>query len=99
MGRRQETGKDNRGSATDRRARRTWLLSPKAPFGGDGTKVPCVHCGTYVTDVDMHVDRIIPGNLGGTYRRNNIQPSCAIDNILRADNPDWVSPIQMAIAA
>lgn len=73
---RQLQGPDLRGSSYDRRARRAWLLSPSAGFGGDGTKVPCWECGALVDDDTMIVDRIIPGELGGTYRRDNIRPHC-----------------------
>lgn len=70
------TGNDHRGSSYDRRARREWLVSPAAPWGGDGDKVPCWECGAMLTAKTMHVDRIIPGEEGGTYRRNNIRPHC-----------------------
>lgn len=36
----------------------------------DGEKIPAT----------LTVDRIIPGILGGTYRRNNIRPACSRDN-------------------
>lgn len=73
------TGDDRRGSSYDRRARRAWLLSPAAGFGGDGVKVACwePHCGAFVTAETMCVDRIIPGEYGGSYRRGNIRPQCA----------------------
>lgn len=71
------TGNDKRGSSYDRKARRLWLVSPAAGFGGDGEKVPCWECGTMVTATSMYVDRIIAGDQGGTYRRNNIRPHCA----------------------
>lgn len=32
---------NERGSAANRRARRQWLVSPAAGFGGDGVQVPC----------------------------------------------------------
>lgn len=77
---RQHTGDDKRGSSYDRRARRAWLLSAASGFGGDGTKVQCwePECGTFVTAETMCVDRIIPGELGGTYRRDNIRPHCSL---------------------
>lgn len=73
------TGNDKRGSSYDRRARRAWLLTPAAGWGGDGEKVPCSEpgCGAMVNARTMYVDRIIPGEQGGTYRRNNIKPHCA----------------------
>lgn len=67
---------NERGSSYDRRARRAWLVSPEAGFGGDGTKVPCWECGAMVSVKTMHVDRIIPGEQGGRYRRDNIRPHC-----------------------
>jgi len=73
------TGRSNsneRGSSYDRRARRTWLLSAAAGFGGDGDKVGCWECGAMVNDRTMIVDRIVPGEFGGRYTRDNIRPHC-----------------------
>lgn len=67
---------NERGSSYDRRARRTWLLSPKSGFGGDGEKVPCWECGAMVNIRTMIVDRINPGEFGGRYTRANIRPHC-----------------------
>jgi hypothetical protein len=67
---------NERGSSYDRRARREWVLSPAAPFGGDGEKVPCWECGAMVSAKTMHIDRIIPGEAGGRYVRANIRPHC-----------------------
>lgn len=36
----------------------------------------CYRCGSLLTTDTVTVDRIVPGALGGTYRRNNIRPSC-----------------------
>lgn len=36
----------------------------------------CYRCGTLLSADDVSPDRIIPGCEGGTYRRNNIRPSC-----------------------
>lgn len=36
----------------------------------------CYRCGKLLTLETLTVDRIIPGCLGGTYRRNNIRPAC-----------------------
>ena len=36
----------------------------------------CYRCGTLLTADTVTPDRIIPGCLGGTYRRNNIRPAC-----------------------
>lgn len=91
--------RNQRGSAADRRARRSWIVSPVAGtvrngefvlFGGDGTKVPCVHCGTVVLRDEVDIDRIIPG---GSYRRDNIQPSCRWCNLERSDNTGWTGPV------
>lgn len=37
----------------------------------------CYRCGDLLHFDTLTVDRIIPGCRGGTYRRNNIRPSCA----------------------
>lgn len=37
----------------------------------------CYRCGDLLTYDTVTVDRIIPGCKGGTYRRNNIRPSCS----------------------
>lgn len=36
----------------------------------------CYRCGGLLTVDTVTVDRIIPGCLNGTYRRDNIRPSC-----------------------
>lgn len=69
---------NERGSSYDRRARRAWLLSPASGFGGDGEKVACWECGAMVSDKTMIVDRIIAGEFGGRYTRDNIRPHCAV---------------------
>ena len=71
------TNRNERGSSYDRRARRKWLVSPAAGFGGDGVKVPCWECGVMLTEDNVIPDRIVPGSEGGTYRRSNIRgPHC-----------------------
>ena len=73
------TNRNERGSSYDRRARRAWLVSPAAGFGGDGVKVACWECGKMLTEDQVIADRIIPGVAGGTYRRSNIRgPHCAL---------------------
>lgn len=68
---------NERGSSYDRRARRAWLVSPVAGFGGDGVKVPCWECGVWLTVDEVIPDRMVSGELGGTYRRSNIRgPHC-----------------------
>jgi hypothetical protein len=71
------SNRNERGSSYDRRARRRWLVSPEAGFGGDGVKVPCWECGRLVTEDEVIADRLVPGSEGGTYRRSNIRgPHC-----------------------
>jgi hypothetical protein len=81
--------KDARGNSYDKRARKRWLLSPDAPYGGNGSKVKCVHCLTDLTYETVESDRIQPG---GTYARHNVQPSCRHCNASRGDNPNWIPP-------
>ena len=77
----------HKGSSYDRRNRKAWLLSPTSPFHGTGTTVLCVHgCGTVLDSTTLRVDRIIPG---GSYGRDNIQPSCHRDNTDRSNKLDW----------
>lgn len=63
---------NERGNSRERRARKMFLLDRH----GDGKQAPCWECGTAVTFDTMRVDRIIPGEDGGTYRRNNIRIHC-----------------------
>jgi hypothetical protein len=85
-------GGDKRGSAATRRARKQWLLGAIedrnlgwAPFGGNGTSVPCVFCKVLLTFATLEADRIIPG---GAYRRENVQPACRPCNLARSDDGD-----------
>lgn len=82
-------GGECRGSSTDRRRRKVWMLSEAAGFGGDGVKVPCAHCKALLDFTTVEADRIIPGSLGGRYVRSNIQPGCRSCNLARSDNPSW----------
>lgn len=66
------TNTNSRGSSRDRRRRREFLINKF----GDGTTCTCTHCPTVLTIKTVNADRIIPGWKGGTYRRDNIQPSC-----------------------
>lgn len=78
-------GGEKRGSNKDRAARKTFLLT--APqWGGNGTHVGCVHCGTLCSREVVQADRIIPG---GSYRRTNVQPSCPGCNKARSNKIDW----------
>lgn len=74
-------GQDKRGNSKDRAARRRYLLSPAAGFGGNGETVMCAlgnlpGCDVTVDYDTMEVDRIIPGAFGGRYTRDNIRPTC-----------------------
>lgn len=40
----------------------------------------CYRCGCLLHFDTLTVDRILPGCLGGTYKRGNIRPACAKDN-------------------
>jgi len=79
---------DKRGNSKDRAARKNWMLTCEK-FGGDGTKVACVHCQALIGYDEVQADRIIPGSQGGNYARQNCQPSCAPCNLARSDNADW----------
>lgn len=77
MKQRGTTNRNARGGSPARRARRLWLCSAEAGFGGDGEKVPCAFCGAILTTETVTADRYpIPGADGGTYRRDNIRPAC-----------------------
>lgn len=78
-----------RGNTTDRQRRKQWLLETYRadvdynPRTGDwcstGLGIPacrCYRCGKLLTIDQIIADRIIPAAAGGTYRRNNIRPSC-----------------------
>ncbi len=90
--RRQQSKDDKRGNSADRRARKTFLLNAF----GNGTTCACVHCGVTLTRETLEADRIVPG---GTYRRDNVQPSCGPDNRARGNNASWLSPLARAAAA
>ena len=72
MSARGTTNRNARGSAAARRARRQYLLDTF----GDGTTCRCHYCPAILDIVTLTVDRIIPGILGGTYKRDNIRPAC-----------------------
>ncbi|AVJ49448.1 HNH endonuclease [Mycobacterium phage Chunky] len=67
-----------RGSSYARRARKLWLISPEAGWGGDGETVPCWDCGVLCELEDLIADRIVPGEDGGRYTRDNIAPHCLL---------------------
>lgn len=77
------TNRNARGGSKARRARREWLVKMFAANvrGFDGEIVcRCYRCATLLSVATVTVDRIIPGCRGGTYRRNNIRPACAVCN-------------------
>ena len=79
-----------KGSSYSRRARKQWMLSPEAGFGGNGETVPCAfHPDELLTYSTVTADRIIPGEHGGTYRRSNLRPACLSGNSSRKANLDW----------
>lgn len=90
------TNTNVRGSASDRRNRKIWLLTTF----GDGRKVPCHDCGMVLNWATLTVDRILPGCLGGKYVRGNIRPACQQCNIRRGNDAretkrrltNWTAP-------
>lgn len=66
------TNRNSRGNSKDRLARREFLINKF----GDGATVTCSHCPAVLTVDTVNADRITPGWQGGTYRRDNIRPSC-----------------------
>ncbi len=70
------TNRNVRGNTTDRARRRDYLLRTFESDGGPGT-CRCYRCGAVLNDKTITVDRIVPGCLGGKYRRDNIRPACA----------------------
>lgn len=93
---------DKRGNAKDRKARKIWLLSPEAPWGGNGDMAPCAmrisgECQEIVDYASMEVDRIIPGCLGGRYVRTNIRPACRpCNNYASHDQKAEVKALRLA---
>lgn len=79
-------GGDKRGSNRDRRARKIWMLS----HFGNGGECPCTHCGIALTYETVEADRIVPG---GSYRRDNVQPSCRDCNEIRGNSPITPYPV------
>lgn len=69
---------DKRGSSQARARRKLWLLEEF----GNGVIAYCTWCKHWITSSTMHVDRVVPG---GSYKRDNIIPSCATCNMNRKD--------------
>lgn len=78
-----------RPNSFQRRANKHWFLNPSTGFGGNETTVPCSYCGSALLFEAIEADRIIPGSLGGTYRRENIIPACRQCNARRGDRSVW----------
>lgn len=80
MGTRGTSNTNDRGSVYSRRARKWWLLKKfeSEKFGPGWTH--CYRCLALLSYPTLTVDRILPGCLGGTYRRDNIRPCCAFCN-------------------
>lgn len=70
--RRGTTNTNCRGSAADRRRRKTELLIRD----GNGLSAPCWECGTAVTFSTMICDRKKPGKDGGRYLLSNLRVHC-----------------------
>lgn len=68
------TNGNARGGSKDRARRRAFLLNTYA--ADVSLFVRCYRCGVLLGERELTVDRIVPGALGGTYRRNNIRPAC-----------------------
>jgi hypothetical protein len=54
----------------------TGLEPMPVPRGEGEAACRCYRCGDLLTVETVTVDRIVPGCMGGTYRRNNIRPAC-----------------------
>lgn len=88
-----------KGNSYQRRARKHWLLSEAAGFGGNGVAVPCVfHPDELLTYDTVTADRVIPGSQGGTYAKENLRPACLSSNSSRKDRLDW-SPKPLVASA
>jgi 5-methylcytosine-specific restriction endonuclease McrA len=86
-------GGDQRGNAAARRARKGYLLV----LWGNGETCPCSYgCGTVLDWSSIEADRIIPGSLGGTYRRENVIPACRSCNVARLDKSIWAFAPKLA---
>lgn len=82
-------GGERRGNAADRRRRKIRFLREY----GDGEICPCVYCGIVLNYETVEADRIIPG---GSYRWDNVQPSCRACNLDRSNDESWT--VEAAIA-
>lgn len=71
---------DRRPSATQRRRIRMWMFA----WLGVGGLVRCWHCGHWLTNDLLQLDRIDPD---GPYSKANLQPSCGPCNRKRQRKP------------
>ncbi len=85
-------GGEKRGNSTDRKRRKIWML---LSFG-DGKFTLCVHCTKELDYDSVEADRIVPG---GSYRHENVQPSCSPCNKSRSNNTAWVGPMARGATA
>jgi len=75
---------NHRGSAAERRALKTWMLSEF----GDGISCLCAFCGKVLLYSTMTKDRFpIPGRDGGKYVKGNVRPACMSCNA--RDGREW----------
>lgn len=84
-------GTDKRGNAERRRRNKYWMLETF----GNGRTCPCTHCGKRLNFQTVEADRKVPG---GSYRRDNIQPSCGMCNKVRSNNVTWIHPLNAQVA-
>ncbi len=76
MSHRGTTNRNVRGNSADRAARRRYLLQTfESDLGANTCR--CYRCGVVLTEDTLTVDRIVPGALGGKYRRENVRPACS----------------------
>lgn len=73
MTHRETSNANQRGSSSDRRARKLWLLKKYAIAPGIAL---CCFCAKWLHFDIITVDRIVPGCQGGKYTRDNIRPAC-----------------------
>ncbi len=78
-----------------------WLV--EVPRGEGEKACRCYRCGYLLVFATLTVDRIIPGDKGGTYRRNNIRPACGSCNSITGNEYRWSKafvskPLQKEIA-
>lgn len=81
-GKSSRAGGDKRGNASQRRARKSFLLRE----WGNGSFCPCIYCGVSLDSASVEADRIIPG---GSYGRHNVIPACRACNVARLDKSLW----------